>query len=93
VVDHTGSLTIENISGTTNGTMRSIGTEWTAPSPFGTLRCVTAALPGTDLGTLTGVASGNATIDVSAALNCGAITAKLTATYTVTSPAGLGVRS
>jgi hypothetical protein len=91
--DATGSLTVENISGTTNGTVRSIGAEVTSPSPFGQLDCKTAASPGTDIGTLTGVASGNATMDISATLNCGAITAKWTGTYTVTSPTGLGVTS
>lgn len=89
--DAAGSLTIEYVAGTTNGTARSVGAKWTTPSPFGLLTCVTAASPGTDLGTLTGVASGNATIDINATLNCGAITAKMAATYTVTSPNGLGV--
>jgi hypothetical protein len=92
-VKKTGSLTVENIAGTTNGTVRSIGAEVKTPSPFGTLTCVTAASPGTDLGTLTGVASGNASLAVNASLNCGAITAKWTATYTVTTPTGLGVTS
>jgi hypothetical protein len=93
VVENAGSLTVENISGTTNGTVRSIGAKVKTPSPFGTLTCVTAAAPGTDLGTLTGVASGNATMAVNASLNCGLITAKWTATYTVTTPTGLGVTS
>jgi hypothetical protein len=93
VVDGAGSLTIENVAGTTNGTVRSIGAKWTTPSPFGTLTCVTAASPGTDLGTLTGVKEGNATLEINASLNCGAITAKYTMTYTVTSPVGLGVTS
>jgi hypothetical protein len=93
VVDTPGSLTVQNIAGTTNGTVRSIGAKVTVPSPFGLLTCVTAASPGTDIGTLTGVVSGAATIDMSAALNCGSITAKWLATYTVTSPEGLGVTS
>jgi hypothetical protein len=92
-VDTNGSLSVENIAGTTNGTVRSIGALVTVPSPFGLLKCATAAAPGTDIGTLTGVASGNATMDISASLNCGSITAKWTGTYTVTSPTGLGVTS
>jgi hypothetical protein len=89
--DAKGSLTVANIAGTTNGTVRSIGAEVTSPSPFGKLNCKTGAAPGTDIGTLTGVASGNATMDISATLNCGAITAFWSGTYTVTSPTGLGV--
>jgi len=83
-VDAAGSLSVENIAGTTNGTVRSIGAKVTVPSAFGTLTCTTAASPGTDLGTLTGVASGTATMDINAVLSCG-ITAKWTGTYTVTS--------
>jgi hypothetical protein len=85
VVDAAGELTITNIAGTTNGTVRSIGAKVTTPSPFGNLTCVTVASPGTDIGTLTGVASGSATMDINAALNCGSITAKWTGTYTITS--------
>jgi hypothetical protein len=93
VVDTKGSLSVASISGTTNGTVRSIGAKVTVPSPFGLLTCVTASGEGTDIGTLTGVASGQATMDISAALNCGSITAKWTGTYVVTSPEGLGVVS
>lgn len=93
VVDAEGSVTVENIAGTTNGTVRSVGAKVTTPSPYGTLTCVTASSPGSDMGTLTGVTSGNATANISGALNCGAITAKLTGTYTVTSPSGLGITS
>jgi hypothetical protein len=93
VVDTAGSFSIENISGTTNGTVRSIGAKVTSPSPFGSLTCVTAASPGTDIGTLTGVASGTSTTDINAALNCGLITARLTGTYETVSPSGLGVTS
>ncbi|HEV2858707.1 MAG TPA: hypothetical protein VGW80_09930 [Solirubrobacterales bacterium] len=92
VVDAPGSLTFENIAGTTNGTVRSIGAKWTTPSPFGSLTCTTAATPGTDIGKLTGVASGAATMDLNAVLNCGFFlpSAKWEGTYTVTSPEGLG---
>jgi hypothetical protein len=91
-VDSAGTLTVENISGTTNGTIRSNGAKVTTGSPFGSLTCTTS---GTDLGTLTGVASGKATIDVNAVLNCGFFlpSAKWEGSYTVTSPEGLGVTS
>lgn len=46
---------------------------------------------GTEIGTLTGVSSGNATIDVNAKVNCGILgTATWTGTYSVASPSGLG---
>jgi hypothetical protein len=92
-VDAAGSISIENISGTTNGTVRSIGMKFTTPSPLGTLTCVTAASPGTDIGTLTGVASGKAKVDINAALNCGIITARWVDVYVLTGPEGLGVTS
>jgi hypothetical protein len=69
----------------------SSGAEVTTGSPFGTLNCKTEA--GTHLGTLTGVKEGNATMDINAALFCGGISSKWEATYTVTSPSGLGVVS
>jgi hypothetical protein len=94
VVDAPGSLTVENIAGTTNGTVRSIGAKVTSPSPFGALTCVTAASPGTDIGILTGT-SPHATMDINAVLNCGFFlpSAKWEGTYTVTSPTGLAVTS
>jgi hypothetical protein len=96
VVDTPGSLSIENIRNknengeevaTTNGTVRSIGTKVTTPSLFGPLTCITAASPGTDIGTFTGKASGNATLDINAVLNCGFFlpSAKWEAKYEVTS--------
>lgn len=90
-VDTKGSLTVERIGSTTNGTVRSADTRVTVPSPFGPLACVTGT--GTDIGTLTGVASGNATIHINAVINCGILlpSALWEATYTVTSPSGLGV--
>jgi hypothetical protein len=95
VVDTTGTGSIEWISGTTNGTVRSVGAKFTSPSPYGSLTCTTAASPGTDMGTLTGVAAGNATMDINAVLNCGFFlpSAKLEGSLTVTSPTGLGVTS
>ena len=48
---------------------------------------------GTAIGNLTGVASGHATMEINATLNCGPhlSSARWTGTYTVTSPTGLGV--
>jgi hypothetical protein len=92
VVDEAGSLTVEHIDGATNGTVRSTGAKVTTPSPFGTLTCTTG---NTDIGTLTGVASGNATMDVNAALICGFFlpSAEWEGSYVVTSPEALGVNS
>jgi hypothetical protein len=84
-----GTLSVEWIKSTTSATVKSINAEWTVPSSLGLLTCQTP-FEGTDLGTLTGVAAGNATIDINIVLNCG-ITAKWTGTYTVINPVGLGV--
>jgi hypothetical protein len=92
VVDKPGSLSIEWISGTTNGTVRSAGTEVTLPSPIGALNCRTGE--GVDVGTLTGKATGGtATWDLTAALNCGflAPSVHVHALVIWTSPTGLGV--
>jgi len=88
--DAGGTLHFTWTSGT-NGTVVSSGAEWTIGSPFGTLNCKTGA--GTHLGTLTGVASGHATIDINSFLSCSGIWLKWEGTYTVTSPTGLGVVS
>ena len=69
VVDENGTLSIENIAGTTNGTVKSANAKVTVASPFGPLTCVTGG--GTDIGTFTGKAAGLATIDIKAVLNCG----------------------
>jgi hypothetical protein len=84
-----GTLSVQWITGTTNGTVSSSNARVTVPSALGLLTCTTPE-GGTDLGTLTGVKEGKATMDISAVLNCG-IDAKWTGTYTVTSPEGLGV--
>jgi hypothetical protein len=91
VVDEKGSLSVERIGSTTNGTVRSSGAKVTVPSPLGTLTCITGT--NVDIGTLTGVKEGNAKVDVHAVLNCGFVSPSTTwdAAYTVTSPAGLGV--
>jgi len=88
--DAGGTLHITWTSGT-NGTVTSSGAEVTTGSPFGTLNCKTGA--GTHLGTLTGVAAGNATMTINATLTCSGISSRFRATYIVTSPAGLGVES
>lgn len=92
VVDKAGSLSIAYSSGT-NGTVTSSGAEVTVPSPIGALNCKTGG--GVDIGTLTGVKAGNATMDINAVLNCGFLvpSATWTGTYSVTSPAGLGVEN
>ncbi|MDQ2630265.1 MAG: hypothetical protein M3Y75_04710 [Actinomycetota bacterium] len=89
-VHQKGTLHIEHISGT-NGTVSSSGAEVTVGSPFGTLNCKTGA--GVDIGTLTGVKAGQATMDVNTVLNCGFLVPSATwkGTYTITSPSGLGV--
>jgi hypothetical protein len=72
VVDAKGSLSVERIGATTNGTVRSSGAEMTVPATIGssiiTVNCKTN---NTDIGTLTGTASGTSTVDVNAVLNCG----------------------
>jgi hypothetical protein len=74
----------------TQGTVASEGTVATWGSPIGTISCQTGET--TQLGTLTGVAAGTATIDLNAVVNCGIIpSAKWEGTFTITSPAGLGI--
>ncbi|MDQ2631222.1 MAG: hypothetical protein M3Y75_09690 [Actinomycetota bacterium] len=91
-VHQKGTLHVAH-SGGENGTVSSSGAEVTVGSPFGTLNCKTGT--GTTLGTLTGGASGHATMDINAVLNCGFLvpSASWKGTYTVTSPTGLGVVS
>ncbi|MDQ2630559.1 MAG: hypothetical protein M3Y75_06240 [Actinomycetota bacterium] len=90
-VHKSGTLHIAHIAGTTDGTVTSSGAEITTGSPFGTLNCKTEA--GVDIGRLTGTASGHATLDFSAVINCGFLMPSATwkGTYAVTSPTGLGV--
>jgi hypothetical protein len=87
-----GQLTLEHLPGTTNA-LAYLETQLILDSTaYGTVTCETT--PGTPLGTLTGVAAGHATLDVNTVLDCGEeawTTAKWTATYTVTSPTGLGI--
>jgi hypothetical protein len=88
-----GNLSVSRIGSTTNGTVTSSGAEVTVKSTvFGvSIVCKTGA--GVDIGTLTGTASGHATMDINAVVNCGSFvpTAKWTGSYIVTSPTGLGV--
>jgi hypothetical protein len=94
VVHKAGSLEADWIKGTTNATMYSTGAEVTVPAtiPFIGLTTVTCITNETDIGTATGVASGQATIHINAVLNCGSLlpSAKWEGTYVVTSPEGLG---
>jgi hypothetical protein len=86
-----GSLSFAWTSGT-NGTVSLSSAEVTVQSTsFGTSAvCKTGS--GTNLGTFTGVTSGLAKIDVNASVSCGILgNATWTGTYSVTSPAGLGV--
>lgn len=83
-----GKLEITYTSGT-NGTVASEEAIVTVNSAIGTLNCETGTT--TDIGTFTGVSSGNSTMDINAVLNCGIIpSAKWEGTYEVTTP-GLGV--
>jgi hypothetical protein len=87
-----GSLSVANIAGTTNGTVSSQEAEVTVVSTVFGASAVCKTGTGTIIGTITGVKSGNATMDVNAKINCGILgTATWTGTYTVTSPTGLGV--
>ncbi len=89
--DALGTITIERIGTTTNGTVRLSGTKLTVPSFFGTLTCTAS---NTDIGILTGVASGNSQLDGSGVLSCTVIgTMKFQWPMVATSPAGLGVTS
>jgi hypothetical protein len=90
-VDAKGSLSVVNISGTTNGTVRSTGAKVTVPSFFGPLTCTTE---NTDIGTLNGKKEGTATMTINAVLECTVVgTAKWSGTYTITSPANLGTEA
>lgn len=90
-VHKAGEFYIEHESGTTNGTVFSENTEVTVGTPFGTVNCKSGA--GTDIGTLTGVASGHATLHINGLFNCGflAPSVRFVTTYRITSPTGLGV--
>jgi hypothetical protein len=92
-----GKLSVAWIKGTTNGTVVSSEAEVTFVSTVFGISAVCRTGVGIVLGTLTGVASGNAPmhIDATKSLDCGAFLGHLTwtGTYTFTSPKGLGVES
>jgi hypothetical protein len=88
VVHAPGSLRIEYIAGTTNGTVFSENTEVTVNVGGISFPCKTGT--GTPIGILTGTASGHAILDINVALDC-LIWLKLEATYVITGPTGLGV--
>jgi hypothetical protein len=96
-VHNPGQFIVEYTSGT-NGKVYSEYTEVTVYSTLhGTyISCTTGSFEtSTPIGTLTGAAIGNATIDINATLDCSPhqSSAKWTGTYTVISPWGLGVVS
>ena len=84
-----GTLEVSHITGTTNGTVASEKARVETGSPFGNLICDTEET--THLGTLKGVKEGHATMEINASLKCSGISAKWIATYTITTPTGLGV--
>jgi hypothetical protein len=91
-VDANGTFSVEWIKGSpTNGTVQSAGVEVTVPGPLGLTNCKTGS--GVDIGTLTGKATGQATLDINAVLNCGifASSTRWTGSYVITSPEGTGV--
>lgn len=91
IVHIAGTLHVEHIAGTTDGTVSSSGAEITVGSPFGTLNCQTGS--GVDIGRLTGTSSGWAKMDVNAVLNCGFLVPSATwkGTYEETWANGTGV--
>jgi hypothetical protein len=93
-VDKPGKLYVEKSTGTnTNGTVFSEEAEVTVQTPLfePEVNCKTGT--GVDIGTLKGVSSGTATMEINAVLNCGFLLPSATwkGSYTVTSPTGLGV--
>jgi hypothetical protein len=89
VVHKKGTLSVERIGATTNGTVRSTGAEVTVPvGLFGGTTNVNCTTQNTDVGTLTGSTTGTAEIDINAVLNCGFFlpSAKWEGTYVMTTP-------
>jgi hypothetical protein len=89
IVHKEGTLSVDRIGTTTNGTVRSSGAEVTVPvTLFGGIVTSTCTTNETDLGTLTGATSGtNASeIHINAVLNCGSFlpSAKWEGTYIIT---------
>jgi hypothetical protein len=90
-----GTLSVERIGTTTNGTVRSTGADVTVQvTVFGGTVPVTCTTNNTDIGTLTGVGTGGtARRDIKAVLNCGSFTpsAIWEGTYTITGGHAIGV--
>jgi hypothetical protein len=86
-----GSLEVVWTNGT-NGDVYLSGTQITVASMFGTLSCALGAGK-VKIGTLTGVSSGHATIDIDAIVSCSFLLPSIRwkGKATVTSPSGLGV--
>ena len=90
-----GNLSVTWTSGT-NGTVSSSGAEVTVKSTVFGVSAICKTGAGTAIGTLTGVSSGSATMDINATtLDCGALgTSSWTGTYVTTGAnAALGVES
>lgn len=91
-VHKAGQFYFTHASGTTSAKTFMKGTELTVPTTLGfTVTCKTGE--GTEVGTLTGVKSGSAKVDINAVLNCGFLlpSASWKGTFILTSPPGLGV--
>jgi hypothetical protein len=92
-VHKTGTLHVQHIPGTTDGTVSSSGAEWTSYSTIlgANITCSTGT--GTHFGRLTGTKAGQATVHINVVMSCGFFlpSARLEGTAVVTSPAGLGV--
>jgi cysteine sulfinate desulfinase/cysteine desulfurase-like protein len=87
-----GKLSVTWLSGTTNGTLTSSEAEITLQSTFFGASAVCKTGAGTDVGVITGVKSGNATIHTNAKISCGILgSSSWTGTYSVSSPSGLGI--
>lgn len=88
-----GSLDIDWTSGT-NGTVISTGAEVTVVSTAFGVSAICKTGTGTTIGTLTGVAAGQATMDINGTIPCGILgNSSWTGTYVVTTPEGLGVEN
>lgn len=90
-VHNPGGISIDHVSGTTNGTVRSLAAEITTSVGGLVLTCRTGS--GTHLGTLAGGKTGHATLEINAVLNCGFLlpSGQWKGTLDITSPTGLGV--
>jgi hypothetical protein len=90
VVHRPGTFSVQWVRGTTNGIVFLSGLEVTEPISGGSI--ITCTTNNTQIGTLTGVRTGQATLDIRATLSCTGIgTGNWTGTYTVTTPEGFGV--